>query len=174
MNIRKLKLHKTAADTWRVLVDGVVHPLLVGFETTDAAIGRATQFFAGQELVFEEPDQDPLVYLPMYAMLSEGVSIIETLRRFLPSELEMTEMSELLHRYNLAPRRADHGLSAGITVDGQGSPVEGRYWIQYNGTKFSFNDYDLESMPLNLREYVCAPIVDGKTSLTIENDDDQG
>jgi hypothetical protein len=38
----ELKLHKTASDTYRVLINGKVHPLFVGFLTPESAIKKPT------------------------------------------------------------------------------------------------------------------------------------
>lgn len=43
--INTLKLHKTASDTYRILINGKVHPLFVGFLTPESAIARVSLAF---------------------------------------------------------------------------------------------------------------------------------
>lgn len=43
--INALKLHKTASDTYRILINGKVHPLFVGFLTPESAFERVNKAF---------------------------------------------------------------------------------------------------------------------------------
>jgi hypothetical protein len=47
--INSLKLHKTASDTYRILINGKVHPLFVGFLTPQNAIKRVELAFSVDE-----------------------------------------------------------------------------------------------------------------------------
>lgn len=47
--INNLKLHKTASDSYRILINGKVHPLFVGFLTPQSAIARAELAFGIDE-----------------------------------------------------------------------------------------------------------------------------
>lgn len=47
--ITSLKLHKTASDTYRILINGKVHPLFVGFLTPQSAIERVSMAFSVDE-----------------------------------------------------------------------------------------------------------------------------
>lgn len=85
-----LSKHKTASGSWRLLVNGKVHPLLVGFDNPEAAVAKGTTLFPNGILV-TIPDTDlewPIITGPVTSpfllpeIIQKPVSLTELIDKF--------------------------------------------------------------------------------------------
>lgn len=141
----KLTVITTNADTFRVLVDGKVHPLLVGFHDSDEAIEKAVELFPHGEFASL---RDHMHYTgPIFMIPGDDVDVRYTLRRFLPSEAEMTDLLTLV---TTETYKSSEDLKYGQMRDAFHRKIPGRFYIEFKGARFEFNDYDLQSLPIQV------------------------